>query len=107
MELWLSSSGYRTITAHSAAEAEKISAEVTPKVVITDIGLPDSSGYDLRLRLQTISGMENAHFIALSGQSVNEAPQLAVESGFHSYITKPPDFEELADVLRECFRAQD
>ncbi|MFP4069656.1 MAG: response regulator [Verrucomicrobiota bacterium] len=102
MELWLNSSGYQAMTAFTAAQAEEIALENLPRVVITDIGLPDASGYEVRQRLQRIDGMEATRFIALSGRRGTGDPRHAIESGFHSFISKPPDFEELADVLREC-----
>lgn len=101
MELWLTSSGYSALTATTAAEAEGIAILRHPRVIITDIGLPDGSGYELRRKLLETGGMDATHFIALSGSRGKTASRQAIESGFETFIAKPPDFNELAAVLRE------
>jgi len=102
MELWLISSGYQAMTALSAAQAEEIAREKRPKVVITDIGLPDSSGYELQRRLKEIEGMEHTDYIALAGERDKSNPRHAIEAGFDTFLSKPPSFEELAAILREA-----
>ncbi|HKK19113.1 MAG TPA: response regulator [Opitutales bacterium] len=102
MELWLKTSGYSARIALNAAAAEEIASRETPRLVIADIGLPDASGYDLRQRLKEIPGMADTHFIALSGQRDRSVPRHSIEAGFDTFISKPPDFEELASILEEC-----
>jgi len=101
MELWLKTSGYSAEIALNAATAEEIASRKPPRVVIADIGLPDASGYDLRRRLKEIPGLADTHFIALSGQRDRGVPRHSIEAGFDTFISKPPDFEELACILEK------
>lgn len=101
MGLWLKSSGYAAVTAMTAAEAEEIALRDRPRLIITDIGLPDCSGFDLRNRIAGAPGMEGTRFIALSGKREKSGPRNAIEAGFDTYIAKPPNFEELSAILRK------
>lgn len=102
MELWLTTSGYSAETAGTAAEAERIARLRHPRVVIADLGLPDATGYDLHQRLLKIDEMSTTRYIALSGRREKAEPRKAIESGFETFIAKPPDFEELSELLKEC-----
>lgn len=102
MELWLTTSGYSAETAGTAAEAERIATRRRPRVVIADLGLPDATGYELYQRLIQTEGMSTTCYIALSGRRGKAEPRKAIQSGFETFIAKPPDFEELSDLLHEC-----
>ncbi len=101
MALWLSSSGYCAKTAGTAAEGERIANRYRPRVIITDIGLPDGSGHELRQRLAETAGLAETHFIALSGKRSRLDAEHAVEAGFDTYIAKPPDFQILSELLQK------
>ena len=99
MEIWLKSSGYSAETAPTATEAEAVALRKRPRVIVTDIGLPDFSGYDLYRKLIDAPGMGPTRFIALSGRRDRSRSQQAIDAGFDAYLAKPPDFEELAALL--------
>ncbi len=65
-------------------------------VVLSDIGLPDGSGYDVIMhakRKQSIKG------VALTGFGMDEDIRRSKEAGFDFHLTKPVDFAELRTVL--------
>jgi CheY-like chemotaxis protein len=67
-------------------------------VVLSDIGLPDGSGYDVithAKRRQSIKG------IALTGFGMDEDLKRSKEAGFDFHLTKPVDFAELRTVLSQ------
>jgi len=102
MQLWFQTLGYSTLTAKSATEAQQLSMDQTPRVVIADLGLPDRSGYALLKTLQEIETLRQSHFIALSGDTDSQTKEQALQAGFEYFISKPPDFEELSEILRNC-----
>lgn len=106
LKLWMATKGYSVATAGSAAEAEKLAAAATPKVVITDLGLPDCSGHVLRERLRATEAMQQTCFMALSGDTDGQEIEQALQVGFNHFISKPPDFEKLADALEHCLRTR-
>ncbi len=65
-------------------------------VLLSDIGLPDGSGYDVithAKQKQPIKG------IALTGFGMDEDIRKSKEAGFDFHLTKPVDFAELRSVL--------
>lgn len=93
----LSRAGYAVAIVHSAAAALAEAARDGFDVVISDIGLPDSSGYELMRLLQQNHQLAG---IALSGY--DDAAQIAQghAAGFVEHIVKPVDFQRLKDALQ-------
>jgi len=74
--------------------------------LISDIGLPDMSGYELLAELRSCAKNATFKVIALTGFSMPEDVQRAREAGFDAHLTKPIDpatleatIEKLAQVL--------
>lgn len=105
MQLWFETKGYTTCTAESATQAEQIAAATPPRILITDLGLPDRSGYELLQTLREFEAMRSTHFVALSGDYDGQEKTRALEAGFNCFIRKPPNFDELSELLRSCLQA--
>ena len=94
----LTKSGHEVLTADSADQALKILDGGRLDVLISDIGLPDCSGYELvreAKRRQPLKG------IALSGLGMDEDILRSMEAGFDCHLTKPINFQELKSVLEK------
>ena len=66
--------------------------------LISDLGLPDSSGYELvrqAKRRQPLKG------IALSGFGAEEDVRRSIEAGFDYHLTKPVSFQDLRSLLQK------
>lgn len=90
--------GHEVVTAESADKALKILNGGTFDVLISDIGLPDCSGYELvreAKRRQPLKG------IALSGFGMEEDVKRSVEAGFDCHLTKPINFQDLQSLLEK------
>jgi len=73
------------------------------RLVISDLGLPDGSGYDLMRKLRAEYRLRG---IALSGFGMEEDVKQATDAGFARHITKPVDFELLLASIRELLAAE-
>ena len=94
----LTKSGHEVVTADSADKALKILNGGRFDALISDIGLPDCSGYELvreAKRLQPLKG------IALSGLGMDDDVLRSMEAGFDCHLTKPINFQELKSVLEK------
>ena len=94
----LTKSGHEVLTADSADQALKILDGGRFDVLISDIGLPDCSGYELvreAKRRQPLKG------IALSGLGMDDDILRSMEAGFDCHLTKPINFQELKSVLEK------
>jgi PAS domain S-box-containing protein len=68
-------------------------------VVLSDIGLPDGSGYEVisqAKREQRVKG------VALTGFGTDEDIRRGREAGFDFHLTKPVDFHELRSILDQA-----
>lgn len=84
------------IQAASAGEAlEKAKVNVCD-LVISDIGLPDTTGLDLMATLKATYGWRG---IALSGYGTERDIALSKEAGFMAHLTKPIKCETLYEAL--------
>lgn len=67
-------------------------------VILSDIGLPDGSGYELVKLAKAMQPELKA--VALTGLAAKDDLRLSREAGFDFHLTKPIDFHELRNVLR-------
>ena len=97
MKMLLERRGYRITLAHTAGQAlEKAQLEKFD-LLISDIGLPDRSGYELMQELQRKTTLPG---IALSGFGMESDINKARAAGFAEHLTKPINFERLDEAIR-------
>jgi PAS domain S-box-containing protein len=94
--------GYRVSTAGSVAAAMKLAMREKFDVVVSDIGLPDASGYDLMRELRDLYKLSG---IALSGYGMESDIRKSREVGFVDHIVKPVDLTQLSTALRRALMA--
>ena len=96
----LEAANYIVKTAGSVEAALQGAAIERFDVVVSDLGLPDGTGYDLmkQLREQGIKG------IALSGYGMEQDQQRSREAGFLEHVVKPVDINQLVAVIERITR---
>jgi CheY-like chemotaxis protein len=88
-------SGHRSEAAYSAAQALERADDAD--VVLLDIGLPGTDGYEVARRLR---GRSAAHFlVAVTGYGQAADIERAHAAGFDAHLTKPVSFQDLQRVL--------
>ena len=89
--------GYEITVAHSAEQAvEKVRGQDFD-LLISDIGLPDRSGYELMRELRASKALPG---IALSGFGTEQDVIDARAAGFSKHLTKPINFERLEEAIQ-------
>jgi signal transduction histidine kinase/CheY-like chemotaxis protein len=97
MKRMLERRGYEITVAHSAKQAvDKVRTE-NFDLLISDIGLPDRSGYELMRELRLNTDLPG---IALSGFGSEQDINQAREAGFAEHLTKPINFERLEKTIQ-------
>jgi len=97
MKRMLERHGYEITVAHSAKQAvEKVRIEDFD-LLISDIGLPDRSGYELMREVRVNKDLPG---IALSGFGSEQDVKQAREAGFSEHLTKPINFERLEKTIQ-------
>jgi signal transduction histidine kinase/CheY-like chemotaxis protein len=96
MKRMLERRGYQIAVAHTAQQAvEKVRTQEFD-LLISDIGLPDRSGYELMREVQSSKPLPG---IALSGFGTEQDVNEARAAGFSEHLTKPINFERLEEAI--------
>jgi CheY-like chemotaxis protein len=98
MKMMLERRGYQITLAHSAAQAVEKARTQDFDLLISDIGLPDRSGYELMRELGASKGLRG---IALSGFGMEQDVTKARAAGFSEHLTKPINFERLERAIQD------
>ena len=99
----LTAAGAQAYEASSVAEALRLSRDVMPEVVVSDIAMPDQDGYTLLRALRTEFGRSVPRIaIALTAQATEADRERALAGGFDRHVAKPFDPLRLVELLRDA-----
>ena len=98
MSRFLTLCGHEVVTASSYVKALSAGQQQKFDLLISDIGLPDGSGYDLMSALQARSPLKG---IALSGYGMKADVDRSVAAGFSAHLTKPCDLSVLKAIIEK------
>lgn len=91
--------GHQGVGVSCLADALDTLAHDEPDVVISDIGLPDGSGWDLLKQLPHVP-----YAIAMSGYGMDADLERSRAAGYRHHLVKPMDLELLEAMLAEAAR---
>lgn len=98
----LTEGGYAVDVAATAMSAETLISENTYDLLIFDVMLPDSNGFDLARQIRQ-TGFDGP-ILFLTAMSSTRDKVRGLDSGGDMYMTKPFAFEELLDQVRALLR---
>jgi CheY-like chemotaxis protein len=102
MRMILERRGYRVKTANDVESALKVAEEYPFELLISDLGLPDGTGFDLMKELRSRRG-DSIRGVALSGFGMESDIERSMEAGFEVHLIKPVNLERLGEILRQVF----
>ena len=91
--------GFTVHEATTCAEARDVLRREACDVLVSDVSLPDCSGFDFMRELRT--GGAGIRAIAVSGHTGPDQVLAAKQAGFERHVAKPVRFDELLRVIRE------
>jgi len=92
---YLRSAGYKVLTAGSGEEALHIFNQECPKIVVTDLSMPNISGLDLCRLIRASESFGFVYILALSSHSDKHSILEAFNAGVNDFLAKPFDEHEL------------
>ena len=95
--------GYEIAIAGSVEEALTAFRTQQFDAILSDIGLPDGTGYDVMSEAKRTREVKG---VALTGYGMSEDVRRSKEAGFDFHLTKPVDVAELRTVLRKLTAIQ-
>ena len=88
--------GHKISVADSTSSALQFLQSTAFDVIVSDIALPDGTGYDIVSQAKQKQGLKA---VALTGFDGEEDIRRGKEAGFDFHLSKPVDFHELRTVL--------
>jgi len=101
ISLFLQHAGFKVITADSAENALALARRQSFDIVISDIGMPFMNGYELAEALRKLPDYSRVPLIAVTGYSMYDDRERALQSGFNAHLIKPIDPSALLDLITE------
>jgi DNA-binding response OmpR family regulator len=97
----LADRGFTVKAADNAEEALKMMKTVTPSLIVSDLVMPVTNGFELFQEVRKEKRFETIPFIFLTAVDDYYAEKFGRALGSAAYITKPVDLDELERVIRE------
>jgi signal transduction histidine kinase len=92
--------GYAVSKASNVPHALELLETITPDVIISDVTMPEFSGFDFFSRVRQNPRLQNTPFIFVSGHSDFAHVKIGKELGSDEYITKPFEPDLLLSVIK-------
>jgi DNA-binding response OmpR family regulator len=91
-----------TVRAVDGAEAAMEAMQaLTPSVVVSDLVMPGTNGFELFERMKQVAAFRHIPFVFLTGVDDYYARKFGKDMGGAAYLTKPVDLDELERILME------
>ncbi|HEV2761663.1 MAG TPA: ATP-binding protein, partial [Pyrinomonadaceae bacterium] len=99
LEAVFSSRGFAATLCATADEALGVASSETFDIIVSDIGLPHTDGYELIRQLRQRPHLSAVPAVALTGYAARKDADEALSAGFDVHIPKPVDPTALADTV--------
>jgi two-component system, chemotaxis family, response regulator PixH len=100
MSHYLQDSGYKVIKAAGAKEAMEKAVLENPDVIVTDVVMPEISGFELCRSLKKNPITEKVPIVICSSKNLEIDRLWAMKQGANAYITKPYTREHLLGTIK-------
>ena len=91
--------GYEVVPAFSGAQALDAARAGSFDVVVSDIGMPGMSGYELARRLRALWPDQPMRIVAVTGWGQEMDRQQSSDAGFDVHLVKPVELHDLQGAL--------
>lgn len=99
VEITFQTTGFKVVTAADGAEALARAQELKPDLVLADVGMPGTDGYQLCAQLKSGPSTQQIPVVLLAGAF--EAYDEARGRGANAHIKKPFDSQALISLVRD------
>ena len=100
ISLYLREGGYNVISATNGKEAWKKTLLEKPDVVITDVVMPEMSGFELCRKLKKNPATQKLPIIACTSKNQEIDRIWGLKNGVDVYVTKPFTREEIVRAVK-------
>jgi|TARA_B110000914_G_C15310616_1_gene375487 DNA-binding response OmpR family regulator len=101
LEFLMKQNGYDVLTADNGDDALNLAEMHLPDLIMLDVMLNTSSGFEICRTLRTRENMGHAKIILLSALGQTEDIEKGIEAGADLYVTKPFSTRDLVKTVKE------
>lgn len=87
------------IEADTGLSGIELAVSTQPAVILLDLSLPDTGGYEVLKQLQEKSTTSHIPVVAVSGDYSPEDVERGMAAGMHGYLSKPVKVNELYSII--------
>ena len=98
--------GFQIFLASDGAELSVALDQVTPDLILMDIGLPWINGFELAALLKNHREMKKIPLVFVSGQASDEDLKQAFAIGADDFVKKPFEIEKLRKTVHTLLKIQ-
>ncbi|MGZ5181245.1 MAG: hybrid sensor histidine kinase/response regulator [Ramlibacter sp.] len=91
--------GHVARVATDGRSAIALASQAVPDLVLCDIGLPDMDGYAVARAIRAEPRLLATRLVALSGYAQPEDRRRSQDAGFDDHLAKPPDVDQLLQLI--------
>jgi CheY-like chemotaxis protein len=99
LAILLQYAGYEVVMVYSGAQALDAARAERFDVLVSDIGMPGMNGYELAEAVRALPGYQATPMIAVTGFTMYEDRDRALQSGFNAFVTKPINPRDLINLV--------
>lgn len=104
LAILLRAEGHDVLGVHHGGDVVETVGDFAPDVLLLDIGLPQTSGYEIVRTLRERYGSARPVIVAITGRGGPVAQRLSEMVGFDHHVTKPFEPKELLATLATLAR---
>ena len=101
-ERLLRRAGHRVVTVASRADGMRLLESLHPRLVISDLRLPDGDGLDLIRAVQMLD--VPPAMIAITAFASRDARQAALDAGASAFLAKPFGIAEFSSLVEDLIK---
>ena len=94
--------GHKVLAAENGTVGLLLAEENLPHLILCDILMPETDGYEVFKRLKSDSVTADIPFIFVTASAEKSEVQAALDMGADGYIRKPFEMEELLETIDSC-----
>jgi CheY-like chemotaxis protein/anti-sigma regulatory factor (Ser/Thr protein kinase) len=95
----LKASGHDVSTAHDGQAALESAIKFHPNLILLDIGLPGTNGYEVAKKLRQQHDLQSIVLVAMTGYGQEADRERSHEAGFDHHLVKPAEFSKVQEIL--------
>jgi DNA-binding response OmpR family regulator len=100
LKIRLQANHYDTVQASDGYSAIAVAQKEHPDLILLDLGLPAGDGFAVLKYLQDSDTLSTIPVIVLTARDPQSNEQRTLQAGAAAFLQKPPDNDELLDVIR-------